>query len=143
MIQAFTHAWFAGIMDDLATKYARERPGSYFCIFKDVITALHDGGIQDDWYIPDPERITVIDHGDYQGTLVFVVASTGYQPSMYWYVKQSYGSCSGCDAFQDIQYRRDYLTGDLDSPPGTEEVTGYLTLALHFIQGLRRMGVES
>jgi hypothetical protein len=50
----------------------------------------------------DPERITRIDHGDYQGTIVYVVGADGYQPYDHWYVKVGYGSCSGCDAWEGV-----------------------------------------
>lgn len=50
----------------------------------------------------DPERITQINHGDYQGTLVFVVGGEGYQPWEHWYVTVGYGSCSSCDVWEAI-----------------------------------------
>ena len=46
---------------------------------------------------PDPNRITVADYGSYQGTLVFVIGATGYQPWCHWSVVVGYGSCGGCD----------------------------------------------
>lgn len=48
----------------------------------------------------DKDRITEINHGDYQGTLIYAVAEQGYQPSNYIYCSVYYGSCSGCDALQ-------------------------------------------
>lgn len=48
----------------------------------------------------DPERITIIDHGDYQGSIIFIVGETGYQPWQYWYLNWGYGSCSGCDSLE-------------------------------------------
>lgn len=76
---------------------------------------------------PDPTRIHVIDDGDYQGTLLFVVGAADYQPSAYWYTTVSYGSCSGCDALEDAW---DY--GD----PSYEAV--YM-LTLHMLQKAKRM----
>ncbi|HSH24992.1 MAG TPA: hypothetical protein VLA13_05585, partial [Massilibacterium sp.] len=83
---------------------------------------------------PDPERIHSIDDGDYEGTLVFVIAEKGYQPHEYWYVRVWYGSCSGCDTLQRLEGRGDEIP--------VEEVKGYMTLSLHVIQQLKAMGGE-
>lgn len=50
----------------------------------------------------DLEKITSIDNGDYQGTIVFVIPFNTYQPSCYEYLMTyiGYGSCSYCDALQ-------------------------------------------
>jgi hypothetical protein len=82
---------------------------------------------EDDW-CPDPERITVIDHGDYQGTQLFVVAAKGYQPSRHWAVYYSYGSCSGCDAYQDAQ-----------ELPDAERRVAYERLLLTIVQEMREI----
>ena len=74
---------------------------------------------------PDPERIHIIDDGDYQGTLVLVVGATGYQPHNYWVTTVSYGSCSGCDA--------------LDAAWNYEKNQDYeamFLIALHMLQGM-------
>ncbi len=81
----------------------------------------------------DPERIHQIDDGDYQGTLVFVIAEKGYQPSKYYSVLVDYGSCSACDSLQSI---RDYS----DGPPTKNQVDEYMTLALHIVQKLKFIG---
>lgn len=53
----------------------------------------------------DLDHITVIDNGDYQGTLLFMIPYDTYQPSEYEYIMTyiGYGSCSGCDALQAAQ----------------------------------------
>ena len=83
---------------------------------------------------PDPERIHVINDGDYQGTLLFVIGDTGYQPSDYWYVKISYGSCSGCDTLEGVGWWGD------EEAATEEQVDDYMTLALHIVQGLKKLG---
>lgn len=80
---------------------------------------------------PDPERIHEIDDGDYQGTLLYVIASDEYQPSDYWYVKVIYGSCSGCDTLLGIIEG----CGDMD-----EKLDDLMILALHIVQGLKKLG---
>lgn len=53
----------------------------------------------------DSKRITAIDNGDYQGTLLYLIPQDCYQPSEYEYLMtyMGYGSCSGCDLLQSIQ----------------------------------------
>lgn len=99
----------------------------YIDIVKIVIEAVHDG-----YGSPNPEKIHEIDDGDYQGTLLFVIPSDNYQPYTYWYVKVDYGSCSGCDTLMAI------LEGDFGNTID-EKVDNLFTLALHIIQGLKRM----
>jgi hypothetical protein len=52
----------------------------------------------------DFENITVIDNGDYQGTLIFVIPRNCYQPNEFDYLITfaGYGSCSGCDSLLSI-----------------------------------------
>lgn len=74
---------------------------------------------------PDYEHIHVIDDGDYQGTLLFVVPENTYQPYTYWIFRVSYGSCSYCDTLQGI----------LDDEDDKEQqIKDLITLALHMIQ---------
>lgn len=53
----------------------------------------------------DYDRITEIDNGDYQGTLLYLIPKNTFQPSEYDYLMAyvNYGSCSGCDALQYLQ----------------------------------------
>ena len=111
--------------------FEEKHPKNYKDVISAVVKMLHDSS--DECYKPDPKRIHEIDDGDYQGTLVYVIGSTGYQPYEYWYVKVGYGSCSGCDTLQAI-------CGYEDGKPTEEQVKDYMTLALHIIQGMRKMG---
>lgn len=130
MIQAFVDRFMAG-KAALAERFAAKRPDSYDDIVKAVIETVTS---DEEWREgPDPERIHAIDDGDYQGTLLFVIAAKGYQPSDYWYVKVGYGSCSGCDTLQAVR-------GWSGGPPDATEIEGYMTLALHIVQGLKKMG---
>lgn len=114
----------------LEEKLRLKHPRSYTELVRATIETITSK--EYDAFAIDPERIHVIDDGNYQGTLVFVIPIRGYQPSDYWYVKVSYGSCSGCDTLQGI---RDYM----DDPPTEEQVKDYLTLCLHIVQGLKKM----
>lgn len=130
MIQKFIDR-FNENKETLEKKYAAAHPESYKEIVKDVVSII---GNKDDYGEPDPERIVEIDDGHYRGTLLYVIGAEGYQPSDYWYVMVSYGSCSACDTLQGI---RTYL--DEDKAPTKEQVKDYMTLALHIVQGIRKM----
>jgi hypothetical protein len=104
---------------------------SYRSLVTDVIKVI----AADDYDAPDPERIHEIDDGDYQGTLLYVIGARGYQPSDYFYVKVRYGSCSGCDTLQGI---REYQ----ETPPREDQIKDYMTLALHIVQGLKKLGED-
>ena len=142
MIDAFMTVWEQR-SPELLKKYLKEHPGSYASIVKDAIQLLNDpdhpaykneNGTDALDYPPDPERIHMIDDGDYQGTQVFIVAAQGYQPSEYWYVKMSYGSCSGCDWLEGV---KDYRNSD--EPPTEAQAQEYLNMAAHVVQNLKKM----
>jgi len=114
---------------EIKARFSENHPGNYMEVVKIVIETLSRGETHK-W--PDPERIHEIDDGDYQGTLVYVIANLGYQPAMYWYVKVGYGSCSGCDELESIR------EGGYNKPTD-EQVHDYMTLVLHIVQGLRPM----
>jgi len=91
--------------------------------------------ISEEYRDPDPARIHVIDDGDYQGTLLFVIAAQGYQPSTYWYIKIAYGSCSGCDTIAAIHEHGNWN----DAEATNEQVKDYWTLCLHIVQQLKEI----
>src|ERR1700681_1318911 len=103
---------FEAKKSELEAKFTAKKPDSYKDIVQAVIEIIAD---EDSYSDPDPSRIHTIDDGDYQGTLVFVIAGSGYQPNNYWFVKVYYGSCSGCDTLQAI-------SGYSDEPPTPEQV---------------------
>ena len=127
MIKEFVEKWY---LNKEATRayFATVHPEAYIDIVKQVIIAITD----DEYESPDPERIHLIDDGNYQGTLLFIIAAKYYQPDVYWYVKVDYGSCSRCDTLEAI---RDYG----DEPLTEEQLDDYMTLALHIVQGLKRI----
>lgn len=137
MIQEFVQAWERN-KHELEAKFQQKHPEDYEEIVRGVVEILRPE--EDEYGGPDPTRVTSIDHGDYQGTLVFVIAETGYQPSTYWYVTVNYGSCSGCDTLQAIHFSYD----EEDSPiPTPNQVSQYMTLALHIVQRLKLMDGEA
>ncbi len=127
MIARFVAVWDAH-KEEVAAGFAAKEPSSYKDVVTAVVRLLHDHTEDDYGEQPDPERIVEIDHGDYQGTLLYVIGATGYQPSTYWAVSVGYGSCSGCDT----------LCGIIDSADD-DKVPQYVTLALHVVQGLKKI----
>jgi len=55
----------------------------------------------------DLGKITEVDDGGYQGTLLYLIPFDTYQPTEYEYLMTyvNYGSCSVCDTLQSIQDR--------------------------------------
>jgi hypothetical protein len=128
VIAKFNAAWMAG-KHEVEAAFRAAHPEGYKEIVEAVVRVL---GASGDYEAPDPTRITEIDHGDYQGTLVYVVGASGYQPSRYWATSVGYGSCSGCDTLQGI-------SGYSSEPPTDSQVQEYMTLALHIVQEFRQV----
>jgi hypothetical protein len=137
MIAEFVKAWDEN-KDVVKANFEKKMPTEYSEIVKEVVKILADSN---DWRNPDPDLITEIDHGDYQGTLLYIIATDDYQPSDFWYVKVSYGSCSGCDTLEEIRSDGDYYDDDGNpSLPNEGQVKDLMTLALHIVQGLKKLG---
>lgn len=131
MIQKLVDRYMAN-KHELEKQFSAKHVDDYKEIVKAVVTILHDDQENDS---PDPERIHEIDDGDYEGTLLYIIGASGYQPSKYWAVKVYYGSCSGCDTLQAIH---DYSS----MQPNDEQVKDYMTLALHIVQGIKEIDCD-
>ncbi len=130
MIGEFVKAFEAN-KDRMRRNFRDSFPGSYEQIVEEVFRAVNN--YESDGYgCPDPETIHAIDDGDYQGTLVYIVPEKEYQPHEYWYVRVWYGSCCVCDSLQAIGY--------WDGEPTEQQLDDVMLLALHVVQGIRKMG---
>lgn len=129
MIKEFVDA-FEAAKPSLEACLKTKHPENYKDLVVMVVKTLSEIGT---YYYPDSTRVHEIDDGKYQGTLVYVIAAEGYQPNKYWFVKVSYGSCSGCDTLQAI-------SGYSSEPPTDEQVKDYMSLMLHIVQGLKELG---
>ena len=132
MIQEFVDRFMAK-KPEMEAVFSEGHPEDYKAVVKAVVQTVAGDGYG--YGHMDAERIHQIDDGDYQGTLVYVIAAEGYQPSDYWYVKVGYGSCSGCDTLEAIRFYE-------DGKPSEGQVKQYMTLALHVVQGLKKMGED-
>ena len=92
-------------------------------------------GYGDKW---DSNEIKIIDHGDYQGTLMFLFHRQTYQPGAgdYMITYVGYGSCSGCDTLMAIQEEH-YDYSNPNTLPTESQVRDYMTLCLHMIQRMK------
>ena len=82
----------------------RRRTDLNICGYLDLVKMVVNNIFVEDvrW---DSNKITVINDGDYQGTLLFLIPVDTYQPDENEYLMTyvGYGSCSGCDTLQAIQ----------------------------------------
>ena len=116
----------------------QDQYGSYTSILKKifelVITkAPSYGGWNNSW---DVTNMTVLDHGDYQGTLIYIIPVDTYQPSVSDYIMTNnyYGSCTGCDSLQMINDG-----GWDDKLPNKQQIQDYMTLSLHLVQKMKML----
>ncbi len=126
MIQQFVDAWDRGGKEALRKVFSARHPSDYCDLVTETIKAITSDELYD---APDPKRIHEIGDGHYQGTLVYVIGASGYQPSTYWAVKISYGSCSGRDTLESIR-------GYKDEPPTQDQTQDYVGLCLNIVQEL-------
>lgn len=126
MIKEFVEL-FMDRKPELESMFRVKHPSDYRELITNVVTLLEAAG-----ECPSPERIHEIDDGHYQGTLVYVIGASGYQPTDYWYVKIAYGSCSACDTLESIRHYS-------DDTPTEQQINEYMTLCLHVVQGLKKM----
>lgn len=136
MIQEFIKKWDSRkdfLREHLETCKGEDITYSYLVekIFKIVINDSDRYGYKNF----DTEKMIVIDHGDYQGTLIFIIPAKTYQPSIEDYVvtHNYYGSCSGCDTLMWIlEYEDGYLS--------ESQIDELMTLCLHLVQKMKFLG---
>lgn len=102
---------------------------SYLDLVKLVVEYIFNDNDYDYGHTYDKDKITEIDNGDYQGTLLYLIPNDTYQPSENEYLMTyvGYGSCSVCDILQRIQ---DYM----DVKSRTECVDEFMDLCRHIVQ---------
>jgi hypothetical protein len=124
MIAEFAAKWKPDVMQDY---FRANPPGDYQQVMEGLLKVLFP---KKEYGEPDHTRVHTIDDGHYQGTLLFIIAESGYQPSTYWSAVVSYGSCSGCDTLCAIR--------DGSDDPETQS-KDYATLALHLLQSMKQI----
>ena len=92
-----------------------ERTDLNKCYYKTLVELTFESIMneENDMNTYDISKITEIDDGDYQGTLIYLIPFAVYQPAEGEYLMTfiNYGSCSACDTLQGIQkWSNDKLT---------------------------------
>lgn len=114
---------------DIRENIQKYNDADYFFLVEKVVEIILN---TDSEFHFDKDNITVIDNGHYQGTMLYLIPRKTYQPSADEYLMTYvyYGSCSGCDTLQAIQWDWDVTTKQ-----GLEgAVKDYMSLCLHLIQ---------
>lgn len=143
MIQWLNEKWFQN--KDKLENYFRTHKQEEYSSYQDILRATLENIVNidtDEWDKRfDLDKIHVIDDGDYQGTLIFLIPKDGYQPDedMYLITFIWYGSCSGCDTLLNIQESWDIESddGEYMGLPNTIQLQDYMTLALHMVENAR------
>ena len=132
MIKCFVEAWDKN--KDKLEEYIKTHRQEEYDSYKELVKLLFDIVINPDIDTYSGEKfdidnIDVLDHGDYQGTLIFILHHEYYQPHVcsYVYTHTFYGSCSGCDTLQAICCYDEGL-------PDEDQVKDYMQLCLHLLQ---------
>lgn len=116
--------------------------GKYRFLVKKVVELIlnDENAIEEEW---DVDKIVEIDHGEYQGILLYLIPRFVYLPSENDYLMTyvGYGSCSGCDTLLSIQ--SEFLVNDtLDEEEKQElhetAVKEYMQLCLHILQNMTK-----
>ena len=150
MIKEFVEAWDKN-NTLLLENFKKEAPSSYEDIVEKLVNIVINPYLKDNDKFKYPvdsglriENMTVIDDGDYQGTTIYIIPFDTYQPCTDEYVFTSnyYGSCSGCDTFQNIEMRMDY-DDETDKYIVTDNIAEeFHTLALHLLQSFKYLDTE-
>ena len=101
----------------------------YLDLVKTTFSVIYNSDETEYGSVLDLDRITQIDNGDYQGTLLFLIPFESYQPSETDYLMTfvGYGSFSGCDTLLNIQ------AGTYNEPPTETQLREYMALCKDII----------
>lgn len=104
---------------------------------KIVEIIFNDEEAKDNYELYDVKKITEINNGDYQGTLLYLIPKDTYQPSEYDYLMTcvNYGSCSGCDTLQSIQMWY-YDDEEIENTQKEQFITDMMKLCLDLVQNI-------
>ena len=112
MLKIMKDCWYRNsdkLRAALTEKYGEGDAWDIDCSYKDLVKLTFGIIYNSDEQVLDEldlDKITSIDNGDYQGTIMFVIPFDTYQPSCHEYLITyvGYGSCSYCDALQHAIY---------------------------------------
>lgn len=134
MIKKFVEAWDKHkdelkeyIQTHEMREYALEYKGLVYLLFEKVINPEMENTFEFEAF--DLDDMVALDHGNYQGTQVFILHKDTYQPDIddYVYTHVDYGSCSGCDTLLRITLYEEGI-------PNENQVDDLMLLCLHLLQ---------
>lgn len=130
-----------GLLREAIAKSENHREWQYIDIVKMVVNYILNPGYQpiEFNYLWDADVIADIDDGCYQGSEIFLIHRKAYQPDPQDYLITYvwYGSCSGCDTLQSIQYV-DIFDRDMPKTPNDEQVNDYMTLCRDIVTRMKQ-----
>lgn len=140
MIQDFIYAWHKNngkLRDYIKDNIDKDSGCSYLFLVKSIINIVINPYIRENLLSRDlinVDNIHEIDDGDYQGTLIYIIPTSSYQPSWLDYIATyvGYGSCSGCDIIQNIL--AEYSSGERLSD---SQVNKFMNLCLEIVENFR------
>lgn len=126
MLKIMKDCWYRNsdkLRTALMEKYGEGDEWDIYCSYEDLVKLTFSTIYNSDEQVLDKldlDKITSIDDGNYQGTIMFVVPFDTYQPSCYEYLMTyiGYGSCSYCDALQ----------GAFQVEKGDERITSLMSI---------------
>ena len=121
---------------DVLRKELEKRPiFNYTTLIKKIVEVI----LNYDKVIYNIENMTVIDDGDYQGTIIYIIPEKTYQPDVneYIYTSLYYGSCSSCDTIQEIEMNYFF---SISKETYDTVINDLMMLSLHIIQKFKRLG---
>lgn len=139
MIKSFINSWekHKGELEEYIKTHKQEEYDSYEKLVKLIFELVINPDINEYRFNRfNTECIDVLNHGDYCGTLIFILHMDDYEPDLdgYVYTYVEYGSCSGCDTLLRINRY------DTDELPDENQVEDYMSLCLHLVQHCKCMG---
>lgn len=147
MINEFVKAWDKN-NQELLKLFEKESPTSYQDIVEKLVTVVlnpYFTSNENEVYYPlnqglNISRMTVINDGAFQGTILYIIPCYTYEPSMrdYYITNNEYGSCSGCDTFEWIE--DNFNIGFEESEDIIGAAKEFHTLALHLLQSFKSLG---
>ena len=86
----------------------------------------------------DSSKITCINDGEWQGTLLFLIPALSYQPAEYEYLMTyaDYGSCELCDTLKGIRLEMLEKNEWISGPPTEQQVRDYMTLCKDLVSNM-------
>lgn len=132
MIKDFVEAWYR--RKDNLREYIATHMQAEYSEYKALVKLLFDIVINREMAPFATDEIVEINHGNYQGTLIYLLHKNYYQPGVdeYVYTSVEYGSCSGCDTLQKI-------SAGSEGRPSVRQVEDYMMLCLHLLQNCTYM----